>query len=204
MTSRSTFTAASEVSLDFSIRKWYEYREFIHTTESGRAAPDAPLEKFAIAAAIKNPHAGSFGADLTTVIERSEALGREFGQRLVALARGMPIESYGKACIVGTAGEYEHGNAFLTTTFANPIREAIGGAKAWIASTGKRGSGGTTIDVPLAHKDSLYVRSHYDTITLSFGDAPAADEVVIIFVAATGGRLHSRLGGPKADDLSDS
>ena len=38
------------------------------------------------------------------------------------------------------------------------------GGRAWISSTGKRAALGASIDVPLAHKDALYVRSHYDTI----------------------------------------
>lgn len=56
---------------------------------------------------------------------------------------------------------------------------------AWIASTGKRGVPGTTIDIPLAHKDALYVRSHYDTVTVNFPDGPNADEVLILFAVAT-------------------
>ena len=77
-------------------------------------------------------------------------------------------------------GEYEHGNAFLTSEFADPVRRALGGAKAWIPSTGKRGAPGSTIDVPLAHKDALFVRSHYDTVSVSFGDAPAPRESQIV------------------------
>jgi hypothetical protein len=64
-----------------------------------------------------------------------------------------------------------------------------------VPSTGKRAAPGASIDVPLAHKDALYVRSHYDTITVAFTDAPAPDEVVAIFAFATRGRLHARLGG---------
>ena len=99
------------------------------------------------------------------------------------------------------AGEYEHGNALLTSRFADPIREAIGGAKSWVPSTGKRGAPGVAIDIPLAHKDALYVRSHYDTITASFGDAPAPDEIVIVFAVATRGRPNARVGGLSAAEV---
>ena len=68
-------------------------------------------------------------------------------------------------------------------------------------STGKRGGPGSTIDVPLAHKDALYVRSHYDSMSLMFGDGPAADEVIVIWAFATRGRLHARLGGLLAEDI---
>ena len=96
---------------------------------------------------------------------------------------------------------HPHGDAFLTNTFADPVREALGGGKAWIPSTGKRGGLGTTIDIPLAHKDALYVRSHYDTFTVMFADAPGPDEVIIAVAIATRGRLHARLGGPRATDI---
>ena len=60
-------------------------------------------------------------------------------------------------------------------------------------SSGKRAAPGTPIDVPLAHKDALYVRSHYDTLTVGFTDSPAPDEVVIIFAFATRGDDAFRL-----------
>jgi hypothetical protein len=55
--------------------------------------------------------------------------------------------------------------------------------------------------VPLAHKDALYVRSHYDTMTVAFSDAPGPREIVVIFAVATRGRLHARLGGLKAAEI---
>jgi hypothetical protein len=89
----------------------------------------------------------------------------------------------------------------LTTIFAEPVRAALGGGKAWVPSTGKRGGPGTVIDIPLAHKDALYVRSHYDSVTALFGDAPNRDEVLIAFAFATRGRLHARLGGIPASEI---
>ena len=127
--------------------------------------------------------------------EPSGKLGEAFGERLLRVAKGYPIKSYGKSCVVGVSGEYEHGNACLTTELANPVREAIGGGLAWIPSTGKVGSPGTAIDIPLAHKDALFVRSHYDTLTVSAYDAPRADEILVLFAGASRGRLHARLGG---------
>ena len=150
-----------------------------------------PVRKIVIGAALHN-------ASLRPVRRGSRRLdsGRrrrsadEFGRRIREAIGNAQVASYGKACLVGTAGEYEHGNALLTTVFADPVRSAIGGAKAWIPSTGKRGAPGASIDIPLAHKDELYVRSHYDTVSAMFADAPAADEIVIAFAFATRGRLH--------------
>jgi hypothetical protein len=184
----------------FHIRKWYMQLEESLAGESGRLESARPLRKYLLAAVIANPYAGQFSDDLSQIVEPSRALGEEFGRRLQLLVGDDKIQSYGKACVVGTAGEYEHGNAFLTSLFADPLRKAVGGGKSWIPSSGKRGGPGTSIDIPLAHKDELYVRSHYDTMTVSFADGPNADEVVVAFAVANRGRLHARLGGPVAPE----
>ncbi len=183
------------------IRKWFELREATCALETGRLADGPPLVKAVVAAAIANPHSGVFVEAFDAVIAESGQLGIEFGRRLRSLLGAEAAQSYGKAALVGVNGEYEHGNAFLTAVFADPIRSALGGGKAWIPSTGKRGGPGTTLDIPLAHKDALYVRSHYDTVSMTFADAPAPDEVVIAVAVATRGRLHARLGGIKAVDI---
>lgn len=186
----------------YHVRKWFLQIEDALANESGEAADGAPLRKIVIACALHNPYAGRFERDLSPFVDASVHLGREFGRRLLEAAAGTPLQSYGKACLVGTDGEYEHGNALLTTTFANPVRDAVGGGLAWVPSSGKRGAPGTPIDIPLAHKDALYVRSHYDTVTVVFGDAPSRDEIVIACAFATRGRLHARLGGLTADGIA--
>lgn len=185
----------------YHIRKWFSFVEETFATETGELADGEPVYKYAVAAAIHNPFAGKFVKDLSELIEKSPELGKEFGRRIQGLAEGREIISYGKAILVGMNCEYEHGNAFLTNPAANPVRDAVGGGKSWVPSTGKRGSAGTIIDVPLAHKNALYVRSHYDTISLSFNDGPGNDELIIIWAFATRGRLHARLGGLKAEDV---
>ena len=188
--------------MNYRIRKWYAFVEETLANETGQAADGSAVRKVAVAAVLENPYAGRFSQQLNELVDDSPALGREFGRRLLAALGSDKAQSYGKACIVGTEGEYEHGNALLTTAFADPVRDALGGGKAWISSSGKRGAPGAAIDVPLAHKDALYVRSHYDTMTLAFADAPGPREIVVIFAVATRGRLHARLGGLKAADIA--
>ena len=183
------------------IRRWYTFTEEVLANESGQAADGPVLRKIALAAVVDNPYAGRFSQHLNLLVDSSSELGKEFGRRIVTLLAGERAQSVGKACIVGVEGEYEHGNALLTTAFADPLRDALGGGKAWISSTGKRGGPGTSIDVPLAHKDALYVRSHYDTMSVSLSDAPGPREIAVIFAVATRGRLHARLGGLKASDI---
>ena len=184
----------------FHIRKWFLQVEDSLAGETGAPADGEPLRKIVIAACIHNPYAGRYEQDLSAWIEGSPELGREFGRRIQEAAGSQKIESYGKAILVGLDGEYEHGNALLTNPAADPIRLALGGGKAWVPSTGKRGVPGTVLDIPLAYKDALYVRSHYDTVSASFNDAPNRDEVLVCWAFATRGRLNARLGGLKVAD----
>ena len=55
--------------------------------------------------------------------------------------------------------------------------------------------------MPLAHKDALYVRSHYDGMTLTLHDAPLPDEIAVIFCIANRGRIGARVGGLAAKDV---
>ena len=185
----------------YNIRKWFDFFEEGLTNETGVESDGNPIAKFAVGAVIKNPYANKFSKDLSLLTAPSAELGALFGARLIRASNGYPVVSFGKSCVVGVDGEYEHGNACITTTFANPVRDAIGGGNAWIPSTGKVGGPGVCIDVPLANKDALYVRSHYDTITISLSDAPRPDEIFVIFAGASRGRLHARLGGLDEKDV---
>lgn len=161
----------------------------------GRDDGEGPLRKVAACAVVANPFAGrGFVEDLSLVLDASAELGGFLGAECVRLL-GAPVQSYGKAGIAGWDGEQEHVNACLTSAFGNAFRDAIGGAEAWISSTTKLGGPGTMIDVPLAYKDEIWVRSHYDTVTLAVPDAPLAGELVIIAAVANRGRLNARLGG---------
>ncbi len=185
----------------YKVRKWFEFFEESASNEMGVEADGEPIAKFVVGVVIQNPYANKFSQDLSLLTEHSSRLGDAFGKRLIRAANGHPVQSYGKSCVVGVDGEYEHGNACLTTAFANPVRKAIGGGQAWIPSTGKVGGPGTAVDIPLAHKDALYVRSHYDTVTVSAHDAPRADEILVLFAGASRGRLHARLGGLSQSDV---
>lgn len=168
---------------------------FEETFFEGGRNDGEPLRKAAAAAVVKNPYVGRpFSEDLSELIEPSADLGRELGTRAAALL-GVPAESYGKASLVGADGEQEHAVAIKTSVFGDAFREAIGGATAWLPSVSKRAAPGATVDVPLCFKDEVWVRSHYDAVTLQIHDAPLADEVVLVVALASRGRINARLGG---------
>lgn len=170
--------------------------------EAGRSASE-PLRKVAAVAVVGNVFAGKpYAADLGEHIEASRELARRLGAAGREAMGPYAIESYGKAAIVGLNGEQEHGVALLTTVFGDALRAEAGGGKAWISSVTKRASCGAQIDVPLAYKDALFVRSHYDAMTLFLADAPLPDEIAVIACFANRGRLNDRVGGIRKDEVA--
>jgi len=163
--------------------------------EEAGQAPRLPLRRAAAVAVISNPFAGGFEPDLSPLITFSHGLGLLLGEQVAKALNGQAVESYGKAGIVGSNGEQEHANAALTSEFGDAFRKAIGGGDAWITSNTKVGPIGASIDVPLAYKDEIWVRSHYDTMEVRVPDAPRADEIAVIAVVASGGRINARVGG---------
>jgi hypothetical protein len=184
--------------MKLKIRRTYTFVEN-RSIEAGRAA--ATLRKVAAVLVIENPYAGRYVKDLTPMIKASAALGRELAAMAAAAMAPYKAQSLGKGALVGIAGEQEHANALLTTEFAEPLRELLGGGKAWISSMTKVGAPGTMIDIPMNCKDALYVRSHYDGMTLVLPDAPMPDEIAVILCLANRGRLNARVGGLRHDQL---
>lgn len=173
-----------------------------HVTAAAGKLGDPPLRKVAAVAVIGNPFAGKkFQNDLSGLVAGSDAIGKEITAAAMAALKPYKAQSYGKAAIIGLAGEQEHGNALLTTVYGDVMRQAAGGGKAWISSLTKIGAPGTSIDIPLACKDALYVRSHYDGMTITLHDAPLPDEIAIICCYANRGRLNARVGGLKFADV---
>ena len=180
------------------IVKTFRFLEEIRE-EAGQRS-DAPLLKVAAVAIIKNPFAGKgYQKDLSELIDGSPELATFLGNEVSSMLGGSD-ESYGKGAIVGLAGEQEHGVACLTTVYGNALREAVGGGAAWISSATKIGGPGTSIDLPLAYKDALFVRSHYDAFAFSLLSAPLPDEIAIICAGANRGRLNHRVGGISKDE----
>lgn len=185
---------------ELTVRKFWATIEETHLA-AGRSDPGGPLRKLAVCAVVENPLAGKgYVEDLSLLIKGSRPLGFKLGQMARDLL-GAPVESYGKAAIVGTGGEQEHANACLTSVFGDAFREAIGGGQAWLSSTTKVGGPGAPIDVPLAFKDEVWVRSHYNAIELRVPDAPLPNEIVVIVAVTNRGRINARLGGRTKEEV---
>ena len=169
-------------------------------SEAGQDA-NVPVRKVAVSAVCSNPYAGIYSDNLSGLIEGSVQIGRQISSLAADLMAQCDIESYGKAAIVGLNGEPEHAEAVLTTPYGDTMRDVAGGGKAWICHMAKRAAPGGVVDIPLAHKDALTVRSHYDSMTIMIPDAPLPDEIAIVCCFANRGRLNHRIGGHSINEI---
>lgn len=170
-------------------------------TEGGHSDAGDPLRKVAALAIIKNPYSGrAWSESLDELIEPSGSLAARLASHALE-ALMATVESYGKAAMVGLAGEQEHANACITSVFGDAFREAIGGGKAWLPSVTKRAPAGASLDIPICYRDAIWVRSHYDAITVSVADAPLEDEILVGLAVTNRGRINARLGGLRRQDV---
>lgn len=162
-----------------------------------------PTRRAVAMAVIENPCAGRFVQDLGDLSDIGEELGGLLGERCVQALGIAPhqAESYGKAAIVGEAGELEHAAAILHPKLGAPLRKAVEKGAALVPSAKKIGTLGTAIDVPLGHKDAAYVRSHFDAIEARISDAPRPAEIVVAVAVTDSGRPLARVGGLQKHEI---
>ena len=170
--------------------------------EMGKAVTP-PVRKALAMAVIENPYAGRYVENLDELVAIGEELGGLLGERCVQALGIEPgqAQSYGKAAIVGEGGELEHAAAILHPKLGAPLRKAVEKGAALVPSSKKLGGLGTSIDVPLGHKDAAYVRSHFDAMEARVGDAPRANEIVVAVVVTDRGRPLARIGGLQASEI---
>jgi len=162
-----------------------------------------PTRRALAMAVIHNPCAGRYVENLDELIAIGEELGGLLGQRCVQALGIAPeqAQSYGKAAIVGEAGELEHAAAILHPKLGAPLRVAVSKGAALVPSAKKQGGMGTAVDVPLGHKDAAFVRSHFDAMEARIADAPRAHEIVVAVVVTDSGRPLPRIGGLQAHEI---
>jgi hypothetical protein len=159
--------------------------------EMGRDV-DPPARKVVAAAVIANPFAGTYDADLTSLVDLGAELGGLLAERaLSALSVEVgDLHAYGKGAIVGLDGELEHAAAVLHPRFGAPVRAVVDGSEL-IPATKKVGAAGSSLALPLAGKNDLWNFDYWDSAEIAVPDAPRADEILVCLGVASGGRpLH--------------
>jgi hypothetical protein len=186
---------------DFPVRKIVVIKEEIFHDGGPLAA--SPRLRAAALAVVKNPFTGRYEEELQPAMDDLKPLGLELSDRLIGALGGdvKTIDGYGKGAIVGTAGEIEHG-ALWHVPGGYAMRERLGGARAIVPSAMKVGAFGARLDLPLGHVNAAYVRSHFDAFEVGIADGPKPDEIVFALAMTIGPRIHSRMGGLSAAQIS--
>ena len=107
-----------------AVRRLYTFVEHVLVAAGPPEAP--PLRKVAAVAIVNNPYAGRYVDDLQPLVAASEAIGVQLSGLVLDALGSFGAQSYGKGGIVGLAGEQEHVNALLTTTFARSEERRVG------------------------------------------------------------------------------
>jgi hypothetical protein len=160
-----------------------------------------PVRVAAACAVVRNPYAGRFEPELLAFMEALKPLGESLARELVTTLGQDQVEAYGKAAMVGVNGEMEHG-AVWHEAGGWAMREALGAPQAIVPSVKAVAGAGYRLMVPLHHVHAAYVRSHFSSAEIGIQDAPRPDEILFALVMADGGRVHARVGGLRADQIS--
>ena len=173
------------------IRRLVVTKDVVYSEAGARAA--RPVTRAIGIAVIANPNAGRQVQDLAPMFDIGAQLAELLMPQLVPLLGGAAV-AYGKGAIVGVNGDAEHAAAICHPKMGKPMRAALGGGEALIPSATKVAAAGTSLDLPLGHKDNIWSFDHFETVTVSVADAPRPDEIVVVIGISDGGRASPRVG----------
>lgn len=162
-------------------------RRFTLLTERGAG----PRRVAAIVIA-RNPLAGTVGADLGVLARFSRRVAPILADRALA-ACGGAAEGYGKAAVVGTAGELEHAAALMHILLVPALRRTLVGSSSLMPATKRVADGAVEITVPLGHVVDAWSPDHWDSLHLRLDDL-RPDEMALILALASGPRPAARCG----------
>ncbi|HLR29512.1 MAG TPA: amino acid synthesis family protein [Paenalcaligenes sp.] len=167
----------------------------------GGPKPEIPLKLAVAYAIVKNPYTEHYEEDLIYFMRALRSVGHDLATQLIEHLGKESVEVYGKAAIVGINGEYEHG-AVWHEAGGWAMREVLEQPKAIVPASQITATAGFRLIMPLHYIHAAYVRSHFNSIEVGTVDAPKPNELLFALGMGTGGRLHSRLGGLKKEEVS--
>lgn len=173
-------------------------------SEGGRTLA-SPCRRVAACGVLHNPHAGRPSIDdFGDLVDLSVAAGEILtGKALAALAPLTP-RGYGKAVIVGTAGDLEHGASMIHVRLGLAMRRGAGGGPALIPGNAKVGAPGSPIDVLFGGLEDGWDYDAMDSMTVSIADAPRPDEILLIVAFLGGTRPNARIAGASSAQVAEA
>ena len=164
-------------------------------SEGGRALA-APCRRVAACGVLANPHAGGPSIDdFAGLVELSFKAGEVLAARAMAALAPLTPRGYGKAALVGTAGDLEHGASMIHVRLGLAMRQAAGGGPALIPGNAKVGAAGSPIDVIFGGLDDAWDYDAMDSMTVAITDAPRPDEILLVVAFLGGTRPNAQIKG---------
>ncbi|MHA6618961.1 amino acid synthesis family protein [Pseudonocardia sp. DLS-67] len=184
-----------------AVRKFVQFEEQVHV-ESGRPV-SPPLTRIVVGAVAANPLAGRpASTDISPLVELSEVLGEQLTTRaLDRIGDAAGIRAYGKAALIGLAGDPEHGAALIHPRLGMAMRATLRRGRVLIPGNARIGPAGTSIDVIFGPLDEGWDLDAMDTLTVAVADAPRPDELLLLVGYTTGPRPNARSKGPTQDEV---
>jgi len=167
----------------------------------GGPVAQTPTRYASAIAVIANPFTGRYEPDLLEFQTELRELGHELASELVDVLSPDPVQVYGKGALVGVNGELEHA-AVWHEAGGWAMRTVLGDPKAMVPANKAVVSAGYRLLVPVHHVEAAFVRSHFASVEVGVQDAPRPNELLFALVMGTGPRVHARVGGLQADQIS--
>ncbi len=183
------------------IRQIYLFDQEIRS-EGGRILA-TPTRRVAAAAVLRNPHACQAPIDdFSGLVDLSVAVGEILTARVLgALGEVKPI-GYGKAALVGTDGDLEHGAAMIHVRIGLAMRKGAGAGPALIPGNAKVGGAGTPIDIIFGGMNNAWDYNAMDSMSIVVPDAPRPNEILLAVAFLAGGRPNARIAGASPEAVA--
>jgi hypothetical protein len=164
-------------------------------SEGGRTLA-TPCRRVAACGVLANPHAGGAPIDdFSGLVDLSFRAGEVLTERALAALAPLAPRGYGKAALVGTTGDLEHGASMIHVRLGLAMRQGAGGGPALIPGNAKVGAAGSPIDVIFGGLDDAWDYDAMDSMTVALPDAPRADEILLVVAFLGGSRPNARIKG---------
>jgi hypothetical protein len=184
-----------------AVRKFVLFEEeVVHES----AVPLSPaLRRIVVGAVAPNPLAGQAGlTDVSALVEMSEVLGEILTRRaLERIGDPSSIRAYGKAALIGTDGDLEHGAALIHPRLGMAMRATLRRGRVLIPGNAKVGAAGAPIDLVFGPLDEGWDLDAMDTLAVSVPDGPRPREFLLLVGYTTGPRPNARSKGPSQADV---
>lgn len=172
-------------------------------SEGGRETATR-TRRVAACAVLANPVAGAPPLDDHSVlVDLSVEVGTLLTERALRALDGLKPRGYGKAALVGTAGDLEHGAAMIHVRIGLVMRKGIGGGPALIPGNAKVGAPGSLIDVIFGGIEDAWDYDAMDTMQVTIPDAPKPDEILLVVAFLAGGRPNACVKGASQQQVAE-